>query len=314
MYLTHTFELPPHLKKALKKATFLEKVTVVYLISVIVVMFLVMGSSQAMKTAWLEDLLSIVPSIAFLVSTRIYNRPANKKFPYGYHRVFSIAFLTGSLALFGMGMFLIVDSSISLISGERPTIGSTMIFGKQIWLGWFMIIALLYSAIPAMILGHKKQKPAKDLHNKILHTDATTQKADYMTAGTAILGIIGVGYGLWWFDAIMAILISISVIKDGYNNLTNAITDLMDRVPYKIGSQIVDPLLEEIEKTIAYWSWVEGFEIRFREHGQVYFGEIKVLTSEDNVEELITEGIKELKQLHWKIHDITIMQVKSLHP
>ena len=62
-----SFELPDHLKPKFSKAKKLEWITLVYLITVVVVMYLVMGSSQAMKTAWLEDLLSLVPSIAFLI-------------------------------------------------------------------------------------------------------------------------------------------------------------------------------------------------------------------------------------------------------
>ena len=33
------------------------------------VVYLITGSSQTMKTAWVTDLLSVVPSIAFLVAT-----------------------------------------------------------------------------------------------------------------------------------------------------------------------------------------------------------------------------------------------------
>lgn len=77
------FELPPELRKTLKKAEKLEWITLIYLISVTVVMYLVLGSSQAMKTAWLEDVLSIIPSAGFLIASKINSKPANKKFPFG---------------------------------------------------------------------------------------------------------------------------------------------------------------------------------------------------------------------------------------
>jgi len=115
-----------------------------------------MGSSQAMKTAWLEDALGTLPAIAFLVASRYFEKPASKQFPYGFHRVFSIAFLTGSVALFSMGCFLAIDSSISLIKMGRPTIGSIFIFDNQIWMGWIMILALCYSSFPDMWLVYKK--------------------------------------------------------------------------------------------------------------------------------------------------------------
>src|SRR5690606_22682408 len=312
MFLTPNFELPFGLRKTLKKAIRLEWITIAYLLSVVVIMYMVMGSSQAMKTAWLEDSLSLLPAIAFLIATKYYDKQATNTFPYGYHRVFSIAFLTGSVALFSMGCYLAIDSSTALIKMERPTIGSTIIFGHQVWLGWVMILVLCYSAFPAMWLGHKKLPYAKKLHNKILYTDAATQKADYLTAFAAIVGILGVGIGWWWADAAAALFISISVVKDGVENLKNAVADLMDRRPMGIKSKNPDPLVHEVKTMIESWSWVEVVQIRFREHGQVYFGEIYIIAKPlTDTNTLLPQAVNEIKNYHWKIHDVVISLVPN---
>ena len=312
MRTTADFRLPFRLRSTLRQAIKLEWITIGYLISVIIVMNLVMGSSQAMKTAWLEDALSTLPAIAFLIASRYFEKPANKRFPYGFHRVFSIAFLTGSVALFSMGCYLAVDSSISLINMERPTIGSVFIFDEQIWMGWVMIVALCYSAFPAMWLGYKKMPLAKKMHNKILFTDANTQKADYQTAFAAVAGIIGVGLGFWWMDSLAALLISVSVIKDGLENLKNAVSDLMDRSPSDVTGSTPDGLIDEIRELASEWPWAEKIMVRFREQGQVYFGEVYVVAKQvANLEELLTESQKQLLDYHWKIHDVTIMIVKD---
>jgi cation diffusion facilitator family transporter len=227
------FELPDDLKPVFDKAKKLEWITLFYLISVVGVMYAVMGSSQAMKSATLEDALSIIPSLCFLISSKIYIKDPNKEFPYGYHRVYGIAFLTGALALFGIGMFLVIDSCITLFTADKPTIGSIYIFGHQVWLGWVMIVVLVYSSVPSIILGLKKLPLAKQLHNKILYTDADTQKADYMTAFAAMIGVVGISAGWWWADAAAAILIGISVLYDGITRVKTAVLDLMDRTPVK---------------------------------------------------------------------------------
>ena len=312
MQNSKAFELPDHLKPQFQKAKKLEWITIAYLFTVIIIMYLVMGSSQAMKTAWLEDALSSLPSISFLIASGIFYKKPNARFPYGYHRVFSIAFLAGSVALFGMGCFLLIDSSISLIKAEHPTIGSVFVFGKQFWLGWLMLLALVYSALPAMLLGYKKLPIAKKLHNKILFTDADTQKADYMTAFAAMLGILGVGLGFWWADALAAIFISFSVLLDGYKNLKNAIKDLMDRHPMTVEREEKDELVDKIENYVKSWGWVKDARARFREHGQVYFGEIMVITEEDiNLPNCIEQGVKDLDDYHWKIYDVTLMPVEK---
>lgn len=313
MYLTQAFELPPDLQERLEKAKKLEWITLFYLLSVVVVMYVVLGNSQAMKAAWLEDTLSILPSIAFLTATKIYDKEATNRFPYGYHRVFSIAYLSGAFALFGMGCFLLIDSSMTLLYAEHPTIGSMKLFGRQIWMGWVMIAALLYSSLPAMLLGFKKLPHAKALHNKILYTDAEAQKADYMTAFAAILGIIGVGFGLWWADAVAALFISFSVLHDGFTQLKTAILDLMDRHPVHIESREKDELVREVENLVRSWPWVDEAKVRLREHGQIYFGEVFVIPRPNaNIVTEIEDGVQALLDYHWKIHDIVITPVATL--
>lgn len=306
-------ELPAPLIPVFRKARNLEWITVGYLLSVVILMYLVMGSSQAMKTAWLEDMLSLFPAISFLVASALYSKAPNRTFPYGYHRAFGIAFLAGSLALFGMGLFLALDATSTLLQGEHPTIGSLFFFGRQIWMGWIMIVVLLYSAIPAMILGMRKLPLAKALHNKILFTDASAQKADYQTAFAAIAGIIGIGFGLWWADAAAALFISFSVLWDGYNNLKNAVRDLADRRPVHVQKQKPDSLLPEIEAFVNAMEWVRESRPRLREHGQVLMGEVFVVAREgEDIPARMEEGMQQLKEFHWRAYDIVLVPVITL--
>jgi cation diffusion facilitator family transporter len=308
------FELPEDLKPVFKKAKKLEWITLFYLISVVIVMYAVMGSSQAMKSATLEDALSMIPSICFLISSKIYIKDPNEEFPYGYHRVYGIAFLTGALALFGIGIFLVIDSCITLFTADRPTIGSIYIFGHQVWMGWIMIVVLVYSSVPSIILGLKKLPLSKQLHNKILYTDADTQKADYMTAFAAMAGVVGICAGWWWADAVAAILIGSSVLYDGITRVKTAVLDLMDRTPVKTEDSTEEPLVNEVLELIRSWHWVKDANVRFREHGQVFFGEVYIIpgSEEDTTIERINNAIDDIRAYHWKLHDITITFVEEL--
>ncbi len=310
---TEKFELPGHLQPLFKKAKRLEKITLIYLFTVVIVMYLVTGNSQAMKVAWLEDLLSTVPAMAFLIASRYLDRQPNQKFPYGYHSVFTIAFLCGSVALFGIGCFVMIDSVGALVKMEHPSIGAITIFGHTIWMGYIMYAVLLYSSVPAIILGRKKLPLARALHNKVLFTDADTQKADWMTALAAIIGITGIGVGWWWADSVAAICIAVNIVYDGYTNLKRSVADLMSSQPEKTEEEKPDSLLAEIHSYMDSQPWVERFTLRFRENGQVYFGEIFVIPKvEENIVEHIEETAAGLKRLHWKIHDISITPVKEI--
>lgn len=310
---TQEHEFPPELQQKFHKIKKLEWITLFYLVSVVIVMYFAMGSSQAMKVAWLEDLLSLLPAVCFLIAAKIFQKSPNKNFPYGYHRVFSIAFLMGSFALLGMGAFTLYDSVLALVNAEHPTIGSIKLFGNSIWLGWAMIAALLYSFVPAMVLGRMKLPYAKKLHNKILYTDAQAQKADWITAAAAIIGIIGIGYGLWWADAVAALIIALGIMKDGFTQTKGAITDLMDQIPKKVTDDSkTDELVEQLAHFINGQDWVKEARLRLRENGNVYFVETFVLpVNEENLIQKIEDTHKKAKALHWRIFDLVFIPVST---
>ena len=301
------------MRQTLRKARRLEWLTIAYLISAVVLLALVLGSSQAMKTAWIEDLLSLIPPIAFLLAMRFNSRDPTGRFPYGFHRIVSIAHLCSALALFVMGTYLLVESIIKLITAEYPTINSIELFGQTIWLGWLMLPALAWSGLPAVFLGRAKITLAEELHNKVLYADAKMNKADWLTASAAMVGVVGIGFGLWWLDAVAAALISLDITNDGVSNLRRAVVDLMDQTPTTIDEDDADPLSDRLAEMLQDLDWVEDVDLRLREEGQVYFGEAIVVTSDETtIPEKVEDAIKRARDLDWRIYDLALTPVREL--
>jgi divalent metal cation (Fe/Co/Zn/Cd) transporter len=144
---------------------------------------LTLGSSQAMKTAWVSDLLSLLTPITILVAMRIENRLPSARFPYGYYRALSVAFLATASALSMVGLWLLYDSVTKLIGRHRPSIGTFSLFGieSELWAGWPMLGALTISIVAATIIGQLKKPIAEELHNKALLADADMNKANYLS-------------------------------------------------------------------------------------------------------------------------------------
>jgi cation diffusion facilitator family transporter len=313
MRISNNFEYPESLNKKFAKAKKLEWITIFYFLSAVILMALVMGNSQAMKTAWIEDALSLIPPVCFLISAKLYIKPANEDFPYGFHRVISIAFLISSVALLAAGLFLFFDSALTLIEAEHPTINTIMIAGHQVWMGYIMMLVLLYSTIPSMILGLKKVPLAEELLEKNLYADAQMNKADWLTGIAGVVGIAGIGIGWWWADAAAAIVISFDILKDGFSNLKQAILDLMNQEPKLIQNKKKDPVFSKIKKVIESESWVKAADIRFRQEGHIYFGEAFIIPSrQDNLTEKIQDLKEKIQDMNWRIFEITITLVKEL--
>jgi cation diffusion facilitator family transporter len=231
------FEPTEDQKQALDSARRYEWYTLGALSTIIPLMAWAGSGSQSMKTAFLEDLLSLIPPIAYLVSHQFRQREPDRDYPYGYQRATLIAFLAASTALLMLGTFALYEATTTLLSGEHPVLGSRELFGHLVWNGWVMICVLIYSGILPVILGRKKHSLAKTLHDKTLMADSATNRADWMTAAAACLGILGIAFGYWWADAVAAILISLDIVRDGMTYLKGAVGDLMDRTPIDVDDE-----------------------------------------------------------------------------
>ncbi len=264
--------IPGAIADDVRRGERLEWWTLAWMTSVVAVMWLVMGSSQAMKAAVIEDLLSLVPAIVFLLSSHWERKQPNARFPFGYRRANSLAFLVAATALLSVGGFLVYESITTLVRQEHPTVGGITLFGHTIWLGWLMIAALAYSVVPPIILGHFKHPIATRIRDKVLHTDALMQKADWQTGLAGIAGIIGIGMGWWWADATAALFISLSIIKDAVGALEKAVAELLDGTPRSLDSNAVS---EDAERLIAALEARFGdVDVRLRETGRYIAAEV----------------------------------------
>lgn len=309
----HT-ELPEAQASALRKAVKFEWITLAFLAVGTTIVFLVLGNSQAMKAAWIEDLLSFLPPIAFLVAVRIIRRKPSENHPYGYHRAVAVAHLVAAVALFVMGSYLIVDSGMGLLSGEHPTIGGIELFGQVFWLGWLMIGAMVLTGIPPVYLGRVKMKLAKELHDKVLYADADMNKADWMTALAAAVGVFGIGIGLWWADSVAALLISISILRDGIKNLRGAVGGLMDTRARTYDDSAPHPLTGSIDQYLQDLDWVQEAKSRVRDEGHVFHVESFVVPVEDAMPSMdqVVRAREACIQLDWKVQDMVIIPVAEL--
>jgi divalent metal cation (Fe/Co/Zn/Cd) transporter len=291
----------------------LEWITIAYLVSAVVAIFFTLGSSQAMKGAWLEDMLSLAPPIAFLVATRVRYRAPDRHFPYGLHRSVEVGYLVAALALLSMGTFLVVDSVLKLLSGEHPPIGMVELFDWQVWLGWLMIAALVWSAVPAYVLGRMKKRLAAELHDKVLHADAQMNRADWMTASAALVGVVGIGLGLWWLDAAAAIAIGLDIARDGSKYTRAAVMDILDGRPRRDDEKGVHPLVGEVRDTVAGLGWVREAAVRMRELGHVLSVEVLAVPRDDaDLLDRVEEATERIRALDWKLQDVVVAVVREV--
>ena len=137
------------------------------------------------------------------------------------------------------------------------------------------------------------------MQDKVLHTDALMQKADWTTGLAGILGVLGVGLGLWWADAVAAGFISFEILRDGIKNLRTSTAELIDGMPRALDSNAIAEDARELERSLQ--QKYPAAKIRMRESGRY----ILVQISETGLAEDIMAGIQPPRR-PWRLHNISI--------
>jgi cation diffusion facilitator family transporter len=304
----NAFQYPAGKLDARKRMIRLCQLSCVLLLTGTAVLYLTVGNSQAMKTAWMTDLLTILPPLSLVGALRYELRPPTRRFPYGYMRATSVAFLVTAGALTMMGLFLCIDSGLKLLRREHPSIGMRVLFGRELWSGWLMIAALTYSMTIGIVLGRLKLPVAKTLQSKALAADATSNSAEWMSEGAAILGLTLVGFGFWWGDAAAALFISVEVIRDGWKCVRLVLADLMDESPSKLEKSELEELPARLRRAAEGLDWVASAAVRLREHGHAITGEVFLVPREpEGALARVAEAGERLRAIDWRLHDLIVV-------
>jgi cation diffusion facilitator family transporter len=298
---------------ALRRAQILEYATIAHIIVSGAVLYATLGTSQAMKSAFLDDLIGAVPPIAFLVAVRYVQRPPSSGFPYGYHRARSVAFALAAASILMVAVFIILDGVMKLIGRHHPPIRSTAVFGVDVWTGWLMLAALAFAAVPRAWLGRVKLPIGRRLNDKVLFAEAAMNQADWEAAAAAGVGVLGIGMGWWWADSVAAIVIGVEIFREGLTQARRVVGHLLGETPRRIGSDETVDVPERVEERLRAVDWVEDVRVRVREEGTVFFAEVFVVPRPGGVTVDDLVAVQELaRSVEDQLIDVTVMPVASL--
>jgi divalent metal cation (Fe/Co/Zn/Cd) transporter len=151
------------------------------------------------------------------------------------------------------------------------------------------------------------------LHEKTLLADAEMNKADWLTGAAAILGVIGIGAGLWWADAAAAAFISVEVLRDGVKEMKRSLFDSCDQRPTELTSDDAAPEIERIRRALVALPFVGDAEVRLHNEGPAIAGDAFIVLSDAaDLPARIEAAGRAAKAVSWRVHDITVTVVDRI--
>ncbi len=110
-------------------------------------------------------------------------------------------------------------------------------------------------------------------------------------------------------------VISLDIVKDGVQNVSRAMADLMGKRLTKTGNGEPEDLPERLRRQLLALDWVSDAELRLREEGHVVSGEAFIIPAYMQALTAHRGEARELLEAYdWRIHEIVVTAVWSLDP
>lgn len=225
----------------------------------------ILSGSRALIADALHSTTDIVGSVVILFAVKIANKPPDEEHPYGHGKAENIASIIVALLLIVVGIEISL-SSIKVFFGDIPQApGQIAIY---ILIGAIVVKELLFYY--KLILGRKYNSTA--LISEAWHhrSDSLSSLAALVGVGLAMVGEYFQIAGLIYGDAIAGIIVSVIVIKVGYDLAKDSANVVLEQV---LDQEAIQKYIETVHSIDGV---IEINELLARTHGRYIIIDIKL--------------------------------------
>lgn len=197
------------------------------------------ASSVAIMMDAANNLSDALSSVITIVGTKLSQRPADRKHPFGHGRIEYFSAIVISVIVLSAGVTLLVESVKKLFDPVEPNYSSVT------------LIVISVAIIVKLVLGYYVKNKGKELNSDALIASGFDALFDaIITLATLASAAIMIVWGIS-LDGILSALISIVIIKAGVEMLSSPVNELL-------GTSIPAELTSQIRKEVSSFEGVHG--------------------------------------------------------
>jgi cation diffusion facilitator family transporter len=243
--------------------------------------------SLAVQSEAVNSASDAVYSLVTVAGLYLTTRPPDFEHPHGHERIEPFVGLFVALGIFAAGGTVLYQSATALLSGDvTVSRGPTA-------------VAVLAVAAVAKFALYRYVLAAADRHNSpALAATAVDNRNDILTAGAAIVGVLGAGAGYPMLDPLAAMVVAVGIVYTGIEVVRDNLGYLLGRAPPEdlrreiIRRALEHPDVEGAHDAIAHYV---GPEIDVSLHIEVE-GE-RTLYEAHDIESAVVDSIRELPEV-----------------
>lgn len=209
----------------------------------------VLASSVAIVMDAVNNLSDALSSVITIVGTKLSQRPADLKHPFGHGRVEYFNAIIIAVIVLSAGVTSLIESVRKIINPTEPSYTTVT------------LIVIIVAIVVKLLLGMYVKRKGEQLKSDAL----TASGADALFDSIITLAtLVSAAVMLLWnvsLDGILGALISIVIIKAGFEMLSSPINELL-------GARVSQELLTGLKKDVMAFDGVRGvYDVKLHNYG-----------------------------------------------
>ncbi|WP_297074321.1 cation diffusion facilitator family transporter [Thermococcus sp.] len=189
----------------------------------------ILSGSLALLSDSLHNFSDSMSLLASYFAIKIGERKANEKYTFGYKRAEILVAFINSAVLVGVSLFLLVEA-YRRFKNPEPIDGPLML--------GVALIGLAANLVSVLLL-HSHAHESMNVRSAYLHLMSDTLSSVAVVIG----GILIIRWDVTWVDPLVTVLISLYILREGYEILKESVEVLMEASP----ELDLEAIKEEIE-------------------------------------------------------------------
>ncbi len=258
----------------------------------------ILASSVAIVMDAVNNLSDALSSVITIVGTKLSQRPADRKHPFGFGRIEYFSAIIIAVIVLSAGITSLIESVKKIFHPTEPSYTTVT------------LIVIIVAIVVKLILGQYVKRKGEQLNSDALIASGSDALFD---AVITLATLVSAGVMLLWhvsLDGILGALISLVIIKAGVEMLASPVNELL-------GASIPAELTRQIRQEVSAFEGVHGvFDLILHNYGHdVKIGSLHInvydTMSAHDIHRLTRQISTEMFQLHGIIMTVGVYAVAT---
>lgn len=225
----------------------------------------IFGTSAAMLADGIHSLSDFITDFIVIIFIRISSKDNDADHQYGHGKFETLATLLVSVMLLIVGALLLYNGAREIVKALR---------GIEINVpSYWAIVAAIISIVSKEWLYKKTVSVGKLIKSDAVIANAWHHRSDALSSVGTLIGISGAIFlGQNWriLDPVASIIVSIFIVKVGYNLLTPALQELLEKALPKDIEDEISAIIKETPGVIDFHN------LKTRKSGSIYIIDVHI--------------------------------------